>query len=358
MTRIPLAWHRPPPTPTGVHAQRLAIVQGRLWLNVNLQTWGIAPFHLPESYEIDPFPTPRIAAKNDVLRLVGLSKRRLIVIEQRVGDKPTVKAARSLDDLLRGEPLASLAVEPWANEWSLLTLAKANKAGRLVRVDPESMEVLSGDRHKPALNGICAVEHANGCLATTKPEQRVRRSYAMTWLDGSGPARATWSQEQLAEALASPKRAIAWPEQDRVFASYNSFVPFEPDKQVSQPSLLVLRGLRPVFASSDLRRRFAPIEKITVDHAWALDPANGRLWFAALPRHDADHDDAMLLAVNARSLRAEKPRALPGVKRILALQPLVDGVAALCRLHEGQLAVARAVAVDGDLELRLDKLPI
>jgi hypothetical protein len=346
------------PVAIGVNGDKLAVVQGRLWLNVNLQTHGLAPFQLPEAYTIDARPTPRLAARGGVLRLVGVSADRLVVVEQSSDGKPTVVAAKSLDNLLRGEKLASLAVEPWASEWQLAGQPTGKKAGRFVRVDPDTLEVLHSERQKPTLSGICAVRHANGCLVATSLDQRMRRGYSMAWLDGAGPPRATWSQEDLDEPIATPTRAIAWPERDLVFASYSSFDPFEPGTFTAQPSLLVLRGLRPVFASSDLRRRFAPIEKITIDHAWTLDPANGRLWFAALPRHDTEGEDALLLGVNARTLRADKPRAVPGVKRIIALEPLADGAAALCKLHDGQFAVARAIAEGDELLLRVDKLPI
>lgn len=346
------------PIALGVHGDRLAVVQGTLWLNVNLQTRGLAPFQLPAAYAIAARPTARIKAKGDVLRLVGVSEGRLVVVEQRSGEKPEVTAVANISELLRGEKLAAVALEPWAREWHLLSAGSGKKPGRLVRVDPETLRPISGERHKPSLLGICSVENGDGALASTNVEQRIKRGFAMAWLDGGGPPRATWTQEDLAEPVAAPRRAIAWPEQDRVFVSYSCFDPFEPGATVTQPSLLVLRDGRPVFASSDLRRRFAPIEKITVDHAWTLDAANGRLWFAALPRQDADGEDALLLGVNAMNLRADKPRSIDGVARIIALLPLDDGAAALCRLHDGKLAVARATASGSELQLRVDKLPL
>ena len=346
------------PIAVGVLGERMAIVQGSLWLNVNLQTRGLSPFRLPEAYAVDAKPTPRIAADGGTLRLVGLSKGRLVVIEQEDGGRPTVVAAAPLAELLKGEQLSHWATDPNADEWALLTRSSGKKAGRLVRIDAATLTVNGGERHKPALNGICPIRHANGWLATTALEQRMRRGFAMAWLGGGGAPRATWTQEELGEPIAALRKAVAWPEQDRVFASYSAFDPFQPGETVAQPSLLVLKGLRPVFASGDLRRRFAPIERLTIDHAWTLDPANGRLWFAALPRQDHESDDAMLLGVNARNLRADRPRSVPGAQRILALVALSDGAGALCRLHEGGLAVARAHSDGHDLQIRVDKLPL
>ena len=101
------------------------------------------------------------------------------------------------------------------------------------------------------------------------------------------------------------------------------------------------------------------MERIIIDHAWTLDPAAGRLWFAALPREDHDGTDAMLLGINARSLRPDAPVALDGVARIIAIDAVSDGAAALCRTHEGRHAVARArIDTGGRISLTIDPLPV
>ena len=119
----------------------------------------------------------------------------------------------------------------------------------------------------------------------------------------------------------------------------------------------VLRGGRVIFASSDLRRRFAPADRIAIDHAWTLDPAAGRLWFAALSTDDAA-PGAFLLGVDARTLRADKPVALTGVQRVLSLLPTTGGAAALCRQQAGGYALVRAQMTADGLSLTTHKLPL
>ncbi len=347
------------PVAVGVSGERMAIVTDRLWLTVNLQTRGLSPFQLPEAFAIDATPAASIGACADMLRLIGFSAGRVVVIEQTAGGRPTVVEAREVSELLRGETLADIAIEASSETIALLSAGSGGKSGgRFVHVEVDGLEPVASERPKPGLAGICAVRHGAATLATTDATQRFGRSWAMARYEDDGKQAHTWTQDDLAEPIATPKKAIAWPDQDRIFASYTTFDLFEAGKVVQQPSLLVMRGDRPVYASSDLRRRFAPVEKLVIDHSWTFDPVNGRLWYAALPRHDSDSQDALLLGVDASTLRADKPRPIEGAKRILAIEALDDGAAALCKLHDGKLAVARAMATDGSLTIRIDKLPV
>lgn len=341
----------------GAHDGRLALVQGTLWVTVNLETSGLSPFRLPDAYAIDPKRPSRLGSCNGRMRLVAFADDRLIVVDQDAGSPPEVVAARPLDELLRGETLAAAAIEPSAPSWTLLTQS-ADKPGRLLRIDAQTLDVISAQRHKPSLSGLAAVRDSADVLVTTAMEHRAGRHWAMAQLGDSAVPLATWTQQELMEPLAAPMRAVAWPEQDRLFCSYSTFDMFDASKVVREPSLLVMRSGKPIFATSDLRRRFAPTEKLIIDHAWSLDPANGRLWFAALPRSDNDSEDAMLLGVDARTLRADKTQTLAGVARILAIEALTDGAAALCRLHDTKLGVVRAIGGGGAIDVQLHRLPI
>lgn len=345
-----------------VVGQRLLIVQDRMWLAVNLETRGLAPFQLPEGFPLDTAPTPRLGTRDGRARLIALSGGRLITIEQDGGTAPEVTNARALVDLTRGDgKVLSWALEPDADILCLL-FAKTGDRGNpvLVRIDADTLDVISHDRVKPALASVVGVRGApESLLAASTPDARRRRGWAVARFGVESKPEQTWTQDDVAEPVAGFSAAVAWPEQDRVFAAYDSFELFGGAEVQRNPSLFVLRGERIVFASSDLRKRFAPMEKIYVDHAWTLDPAAGRLWFAALPREDHDGKDAMLLGVNARSLRPDAPAALEGMARVLAINAVDDGAAALCRNHEGRHAVARArVDERGKIALTIDPLPV
>ena len=350
------------PIASAVVDQRLLVVQDRLWLSVNLETRGLAPFQLPESFPLDATPSPRLGSREGRARLIGLSAGRLITIEQDVGAAPEVTNARTLSELTRGDGrVLSWALEPDADVLSLL-FAKNGDGGNpiLIRVDADTLNAISHDRVKPALASIVGVQGApESMLAVSTPEARRRGGWAVARLGAARGPEQTWSQEDVAEPVAGFSAAVAWPEEDRIFAAYDAFDMFDTNQVQKTPSLLVLRGPRIVFASSDLRKRFAPMARIFIDHAWTLDPAAGRLWFAALPREDHDSNDAMLLGVNARSLRPDPPVPLAGVARVLTISATDDGAAALCRTHEGRHAVARA-SVDerGRISLTIDPLPV
>jgi hypothetical protein len=177
-------------------------------------------------------------------------------------------------------------------------------------------------------------------------------------LDAEGQVVRSWRDDDVGEQVGAVRKAMGWPQQDRIYASVACIDPFDGRTLHDVPSLVVIRGDRVVFASTDLRRRFAPLERLTIDHAWTLDPVAGRLWFAALPTEGADGRDALLLGVDARTLRADRPLPLHGVARVLALQPVPEGAIALCRGHEGQHTLVRATVVDGATQLTAHRLPL
>ncbi|MBI5608811.1 MAG: hypothetical protein HY902_08005, partial [Deltaproteobacteria bacterium] len=162
----------------------------------------------------------------------------------------------------------------------------------------------------------------------------------------------------LGEYVAGVRAAVAWPEQDRVFARFTYHDPFDATTIRDEPSLLVLRQGRVVFASSDLRRRFAPLEPIAVDHAWTLDRAAGRLWFAALPTAHAPAEDALLLGVDAKTLRADPAVAIPGAARVLSLIGVPQGALAFCRMRAGHYSLVRVGWRDGAAQLTEHRLPL
>ena len=348
------------PTSVGVADGRLIVVAERLWLAINLETRGIAPFQLPDGFGFDGALPARIGSYRGRARALGSSGGRLVAIEAEVGGRPEVVQARPLIELTRGEArILSASLDPSADVLVLLVQPRGEAMASLVRVDAETFEILSSTRVKPGLSSVAAIEQVPGeVLATTTPEARRKRHDALLRLDGEARTKASFRQDDLGDWLAGVRRAIGWPEQDRVYASWTGVDPFDQERITQDPSLLVLRGDRVVFSSAELRRRFAPSAALHVDAAWTLDTANGRLWFAALPRQDAADRDALLLGVDARSLRPDHPVPLNGVERILALEPLHDGVVAFCRLQGGGHCLARALRADGDIALTIDRLPV
>ncbi|MCO4760167.1 MAG: hypothetical protein KC502_01605 [Myxococcales bacterium] len=339
---------------------RLLLVQNRLWLSVNLASRGLAPFQLPEGFPLDQTPAPQLGARDGTARLIGTSKGRLITIEQHEGQPPEVTNARPLAELTRGAThVVSWALEPDGDTLALVVQGKGG-APVLVRIDADTLDAVAHDRVKPSLAGVTGIRGAPETLiATTTPEVRMKRGWALGRFGESAHPEKTWSQDEVEEPIAAIRRAIAWPEKERIFASYDTFDMFDVSQVHRNPSLFVLRGDRIVFASSDLRKRFAPMERIVVDHAWTLDPTAGRLWFAALPRQDHGGEDAMLLGVNAEKLRADPPVVLEGVARILAINATDQGAAALCRTHSGKHAVAHARVGDrNEISLTIDHLPV
>ncbi len=353
------------PLAVGVAAGWLLIVQKRLWLAVNLQTRGIQPFELPEACELSSRPAARIAEVDGKAVLIGFSRGRLIRMEQEPGSPPVVVDGVRLGRLLRGDDrISGAAIEPDARIWRLLHYHsdRPEAPASITEIDAATMEPLGVDRHRPALASLHGIRHQpDDFLAATTAEARSRRGWALALYNDADRGRpaTSLSQQELVEPVARISAAIAWPDADRVFASYSVYDVFNPDEVQATSSLLVLRGGKLIFASADLRRRFAPTEPLIVDHPWTLDTHSGRLWFAALPRSADEGQDAMLIGVNAERLRSDAPVSLDGVARILAIEPIADGAVVLGRLHNGRLAVALArMEAGGDLALTIDGLPV
>ncbi len=350
------------PIACGVSLGRMIVVQGRLWLAVNLDSQGLAPFLLPEGFALDPRPTARISTFDGRTRLVGFSAGRLVVVDQPPGQPPEIVDARALTELLRPSEQLVQAGFDVAGGWvSLLSHGEGATKGSvsLTRVSLDGLEVRSQERCKPPLAGATPIEGGDGAwLATTTIAARSRRAWAAARFEATGKQAASWDQIELEEPVARFTRAIAWRESQRVFVRYSWHDAFAGDQVYDGPSLLVLRDDRIVFASADLRRRFAPSEPLVLDRAWAFDAVNGRLWFAAVPREDDDQVDALLLGVEATRLRADRPLAIEGARRILAIEAVDDGAAVLARTHDGPLAIARVRRTDGAPTLTVGRLPV
>lgn len=347
------------PLAVGFGADRLVLVADRLWLGVNVETRGIAPFQLPEGWPLDATLPCRIGARHGRTRALGSSLGRLVAYEAEPGGRPEIVQARPLGDLLRGEAeILATALEPDADRLALLALPRGEAIPSIVHIDAATFEVESRQRFKPPLRGLCGVANdPEGLLVTTAQAARRKREFALASVDLAGKPLLRFDQQTLSEPLLDIRRAIAWPQEEMLFASYSMFDFFAADRVHQEPSLLVLRQGRIVFASAELRRRFAPNAAITVDHPWALDRETGRLFFAALPRDEQDAD-ASLLGVDARTLRPDLPIALSGVQRVLSIDALPDGAVALCRLRAGGHAIARARRDGANIALTIDKLPV
>lgn len=354
------------PIATGIAHGRLVVVQSHMWLTLNLETGGLQPFALPEAWPVQAQAWTRIAAVGPCIRLVGLSGQRLVVIEQVPGQAPVIVAAAELRSLLRGDDLLiGAALQPEAGSWRLLSRSsQRGNATTWHRVTPMRLEPLDYHRTTPPLASLTGIDGGDD-QAVVVAQQRSRDAFAVALMDAEGEPIARLSTEEVAEPIAGIRHAIAWPAQDRIYASFDTYDPFGLDTQLrSGPSLLVLRGGNVSFASSELRRRLAPADRITIDHAWTLDPAQGRLWFAALPMDGDAPDapesakDALLLGVDARTLRPDKPAAVQGVARVLALLTTTDGVVALSRMHGGGYGLTRARVGDAGLALTTTRLPL
>lgn len=348
------------PIAVGYGGGRLVVVSQRLWLAVNVETRGVAPFELPEAWTIDHQLPPRIGERLGRTRLIGTSAGRLVAYEAEQGGRPEIVQGRPLSELTRGDvDILSAGLEPDADVLALLARPRGESIAHLVRIDAETFEVISSMRHKPPLASIATISNdPEGLLAATTPEARRKRAFAIARYDFEGKASAQFDQETLGEQLAGFRSAVAWPEESRLYASYSSFDYFATDRVNASPSLLVLRDNRIVFASNELQRRFAPTASVVIDHAWALDTASGRLWFATLPREGVGHGEASLLGVDARTLRPAPATALAGVERVLHIAALPEGAVAFCRLAGGGHGIARVRSDDGDDKLTIDRLPI
>ena len=346
------------PLLTGVGLGRLVIVQETVWLTVNLETGGIAPFALPDGWPVQVQAWTRIGVVGDRLRLVGLSNQRLVVIEQAPGQAPQVVAGMALAELLGDDDsLIGAALTPDASTWVLLSRSSTRgTAPAWTRVDATTLAVLDRKRAQPKLDSVAGVDgQPDALLAVAAPKHRA--DYALAVVDAGGHAQMRFAENDVGETIAAVREATAWPAEERIYARFAGINPFN-GQMTQEPSLLVIKSGRISFASTELRKRFAPLDKLAIDHAWTLDQQAGRLWFAAQSTAEGETHDAMLLGVNARTLRSDKPVALEGVARILALHPAAEGAVALSRLHAGGYGLTRAVLRDGSLALTTQRLPL
>lgn len=342
---------------TGIAHGRLLLVQEHVWLVVNLETGGLQPFALPDAWPVHVQAWTRIGAVGEKIRLVGLSGQRLVVIEQVPGQPPAVVAGADLRTLLRGDDLLiGAALQPDARTWRLLTRSsQRDNAATWLRVDPATLDVLDYRKTAPLLESMTGIDGLpDQGLAIAAP--RHRQAFALAQVDDHGQALHAFPSDDVGEPVATLRQAFAW--QDRVYASFTTRDPFGLDANLrADPSLLVLRAGRISFLSSELRKRFVPMERMTIDHPWTLDAAQGRLWFAALP-YEGEGKEALLLGVDARTLRPDKPVVMDTVERVLALLPTADGVIALGRLVGGGFALTRGRMEPGGLALTTTRLPL
>jgi hypothetical protein len=221
-----------------------------------------------------------------------------------------------------------------------------------------TLTVLDQRRTATPWRGACGVAGSRHVLAALAPRPG-RGDQDHVWCcDERGEPNVRLSMEDVGEAVGGFRAAYAWPQESRLYAAFDEPDPFDPATVHREPSLLVLRQGRVSFASSDLRRRFAPSERVVVDHPWTLDPVSGRLWYTLLPTDGPAPRTALLLGVDARTLRPDRPVAIAGVEHVLALAAMPDGAVGLAALHGGGYGLCRARMVDGELALTTQKLPL
>lgn len=350
------------PLAAAVVGDRLLVVQDGLWLAVVLPSMGLQPFALPKGWEIRAESMVKMALVDGQVRLVGLSGDRLVVVGQLAGEAPVVEAAIELRQALRGDDLLlGSSLDPASP--SLCVLSRHSQRGAATtwtRLDSQTLEVRSHKRFTPALAGSQPVQHWPGrhLVVAHARERQGGQQWALALLDDDGAVQNRWRDADIGEWVAGLRQVVAWPETERIYASFTTHDAFDPGTVRGDPSLLVLRGDKVVFASTDLRRRFFPLEPLAIDHAWTLDPAAGRLWFAALPTEGPAPRDALLLGVDAKTLRPDRPAQLEGMARVLSLMAVADGAVALCQTHAGSYSLVRAVVTSGQLQLTAHKLPL
>lgn len=350
-----------------VAADRLTLVQGDMWLSVVLPGMGLQPFALPSEVAVTHAGHARLAGVRAAdgsmrTRLIGVSQAALVAIDHAAPDAPLAVAACPFAPALRGDDrLVGAAIDPAASSVLVLT-AHSQRPGQthLLQLDPETLEPVGHRRTAPTLASLTEIAGWPGqAIATTQVAARQRGAFALAVLDSKGNPIRSFDTQAISHDLDiwGVQRAFGWPQEDRVYASFTVVDPFNPDQASDAPSLLVLRGDRVQFCSHELRRRFFPTQRLTVDRAWTLDRTAGRLWFAALPL-DGEGADALLLGVNAKTLRADEPIALPGVQRVLHIGAVSEGAVVVCRQHSGQFALLRVVVSAGAPQIAVHKLPI
>lgn len=334
---------------------RALLVQGRLWLGVLLQTGGLQPWQLPDGLGLEP-ATTRLAATSDGWAASGLGGGQLLRVVQPVGQPPQVRAGIGLGEVLQGDSqIVGLLTPPAAGvgqSWSVVSRAHDKASVSWTRLDADDLGLLGRSRAKPDWNAV-ALDNAGGAWGV--PAATAKAGFALARLQPDGAQLASWRADDLGESVAALTSVYVWPEGERTFARFASLDPYE-GKVVAPPSLLVLRGDRVTFASSELKRRFLPMSPAQLGEAWGLDADAGTLWFAL---RGLEGGPGGLLAVDARTLRPHRPLVLPDGLDVVAIAADRGEAVALATDPTGSLWLVRAAVTDGEpRELTRFRLPL
>lgn len=319
------------------------IVQGRLWIEVQLDGETLRPWRLPAALALEP-ATTKLAVLDGRWIAAGIGGGQLLRIEQAVDEWPLVTAGVGLGEVLQGDSQIVGLLTPVASEstarWGIVSRAGERAPVSWTSLDPEELTPLGRSRCKPDWWAV-AGDAQGRCWAVPVPAARA--GFALAQLGADGSVSHTWRADDVGESIAALTEVLPWPAGERTFARFASFDPY--DGRVSaQPSLLVLRGDRITFASSELKRRFLPMSPEQLGEAWALDADAGVLWFAL---QGAGQSGGGLLAVDARTLRPQQPLLLGPGLQVLSLAASEGDVLALAGSADGGLWLIRATAQDG-----------
>jgi hypothetical protein len=313
---------------------RALLVQGDIWMGLQLDTGGLQPFVLPSDATLEA-ATTRIAWAQDRWVASAISQGRLLRLEQLPGQPPQITAGIDLGEILQGDDqIVGLLTDPLAADWALVTRRGEGPQTHWTRLDGQRLDLLARSKSKPD------ILHAAPCIgdATTAwlvPHPKARTGFALGSADLTGTWQAQWRADEVGEPLAGLSQVEAWPDQDRIFARYVSRDPYD-DRLQASPSLLVVKSGRVHFASNELRRRWMPLQPLQLDSAWTLDREGGALWFAALPEGPTTAGSCAVLAVDARTLRAQPPLFLPEMAQVRAVLADRGQAACLCLGRAGE----------------------
>jgi hypothetical protein len=324
-----------------------------------LATGGLQPFELPEPHAASGLDFWRMGVCGERIRLAAIGCGRLTVVDQLPGQPPEVTGALALADVLRSaHEVVGAAIEPDAATWVILHGQKGRAVPRFwTRIAAGTLDVLETKRMAEPWFGATGIA-GTGAVLVASPTF-VPSETAVVVCDDSGRGAVKLSLADVGEPVAAFRSAVAWPSEERVFAAFDQIDPFNPGALHREPSLIVLHRGRVKFASADLRRRFAPAERVVVDQAWALDPVSGRLWYSLVPQEGEGPRTVKLLGVDARTLRPDRRTVeVAGAARLVAIAAVPEGAVALAELHGGGFGLCRARMVDGELALTTQKLPL
>jgi hypothetical protein len=307
---------------------RALVVQGDIWLGLQLDSGGLQPFALPSDATLDA-ATTRIAWAEDRWVASAVSQGRLLRLEQLPGQPPQITAGIDLGEILQGDDqIVGLLTDPLAVQWAIITRRGEGPQTHWTRLDGKRLDLLARTKSKPD------ILHAAPCsgdptTAWLVPHPKARAGFGLGSADLAGTWHTQWRADEVGEPLAGLAQVEAWPAQDRTFARYLSRDPYD-DRLQASPSLLVVKSGRVHFASSELRRRWMPLQPLQLDLAWTLDRTGGVLWFAALPEGPTSAGSCAVLAVDARTLRAQPPVVIPEMAQVRAVLADHGQAACLC----------------------------